>query len=148
MTFQLDTTGGVIGATAWNSPEGQAARHRELMQGRPHGETVWEDLDPFTQGYVEALFQSVQVDALGATYAERPLLIPAFSSLAPETLARIMADCEAYWIEYDKMWGLSRHPEGQRRQGAVLWNDRQRGIVTNYPPLTVHLGDDGKVRFA
>jgi hypothetical protein len=49
----------------------------------------WSDLDSFTQGYVEALFFTSQGDD-GEAFAE------GFADLAPETLARIIADCAAF----------------------------------------------------
>ena len=133
MTFQLDTTG----AVAMGSEHGPQYARVNL---------VWSDLSPFAQGYIEALFASVRVDALGATYAERPALLPRFSDLAPETLARIIADCEA--MERNK------GKPGTRENGADCWAGRQEGRKPGdyaphpFPPLTVQLCDDGKVRLA
>ena len=135
MTFQLDTSGGVCapiidGWAKWP--------HQALSVGEP---MRWPDLSPFAQGYIEALFASVRVDALGATYAERPALLPRFSDLAPETLARIIADCEA----------IERHLRREQMStgGARAWELRQSGFwPKTWPPLTVQLCDDGKVRLA
>lgn len=126
MTFQLDTTGAV-----------GPYRSTDLVSTYA---LSWSDLDAFTQGYVEALFQSVQVDALGATYAERPSLSPAFSDLAPETLARIIADCAVSAAQ-----PTTGEPRGE---GAAFWRLRNACDYVGFPPLNVQLGDDGKVRFA
>lgn len=50
---------------------------------------IWGDLDAFTQGYVEALFFT-------STGDDGEPLEQGFSDLAPETLARIIADCAAF----------------------------------------------------
>lgn len=131
MVFQLDTSGHVETDTT--------------IGGKLYFVVRWSDLSPFTQGYIEALFQSVRVDALGATFAERPTLSPRFSDLAPEALARIIADCEEYQRIHADLIGISRHPEGLPRLGRLFWIDRQNATVAPFPPLTVQLGDDGKV---
>lgn len=126
-------------------------------------ELEWDDLSPFAQGYVEELFASWQgVDAewsgtpcdcdpdnywthdrtgqrIAATADWTPL---GFRDLAPETRARIIADCEAACID--------PHPydAGSRGEGGSFWSERQDGVWVAFPPLTVQLGDDGKVRFA
>lgn len=146
MTFQLDTSGAVIGAVSWNSQEGQLARHREIMHRRPHGETIWSDLSPFTQGYIEALFASKPLMELPQNGDDRPRPAPGFRHLASETLARIIADCAAMEANKGK--------PGSREDGADCWAGRQEGRKPGdfsphpFPPLTVQLGDDGKVRFA
>lgn len=105
--------------------------------GTVHGvldgaELEWSDLSPFTQGYIEALFAEphpsadVRADGVG------------FSDLAPETLAQIIADCREMVAR-----GLVNTPE----RGRDAWEVRQMG-ATIFPPLTIQLGDDGKVRFA
>lgn len=160
MTFQLDTSGRVECAASF----------------QPIGWAIWSDLSPFTQGYTEALFAGgmwglsckpcagngeVVTDwdrYLGApepgdqggegttdcpTCGGHGSLSVGFSDLAPETLARIIADCERWQRLYPK--GRSGH-EG----GAYCWELRQAQHVErpDFPPLTVQLGDDGKVRFA
>lgn len=131
MTFQLDTTGHVV-----NIGEGTNAARQPIL--------FWSDLSPFTQGYVEALFSDV-----GGTPAEGfgrcclSALGCAFSDFAPETLARIIADCER---------ASKRLASHCATGGASFWRMRQRGDFVGglfvWPPLTVQLGDDGKVRFA
>lgn len=136
-------------------------------------QVAWHDLSPFAQGYVEALFAS---GVWGQTCKhcagngeiitdwDRYLGAPkpgdrgdegtadcpdcdgkgsrsvAFRDIAPETLARIIADCEAM-----QGHGLA----GTVSVGRGAWDARQSSLcVPSFPPLTVTLGDDGKVRFA
>lgn len=77
-------------------------------------------------------------------------LVPCFSDLAPETLARIIADCE-------KVCALYGFKDAE--EGAAFWDARQEKprplqnlfretFGALFPPLTVQLCDDGKVRFA
>lgn len=140
MTDKIDTTGDVT-ITRFDS---------EAYMSYPEI-WFWDDLDPFTQGYVEALF-AAEAEALNAARiaARLPLRRVAFRDLAPETLARIIADCE------ERVARLP-HPEDMRdprASGRRFWDDRQLGCyqtgvnVPCPPPLTVQLGDDGKVVFA
>lgn len=137
-TFQLDTSGFVP------TPDGT---------GGPNncGRRDWSDLSPFTQGYIEALFaehgEALTHEAwLNQTHIDIEHLggrARAFSDLAPETLARIIADCER---------GEARIGDGAE-WGRYFWAARQGGLyggdpTAKAPPLTVTLGDDGKVRFA
>ena len=157
MGFQLDTSGTVPHVAPNGDP---------IICGG----VSWSDLSPFTQGYIEAMpwetlrpalgwpvsyegrtFGFMQtatpLEALAKVRADNPHHVAGrfhvqgvgFYSLAPETLARIIADCEA---------GGGRYPEGLSFQGGEFWKRRQIGFVHWAPPLTVQLGDDGKVRFA
>ena len=96
--------------------------------------TVWSDLSPFAQGYVEALMTDPTIGhriyGLGR----------AFRYLAPEPLARIIADCEAGNGEG------GTHPSAA--EGRAFYDARQAAELNRFPPLTVQLCDDGKVRFA
>lgn len=125
MTSQLDTSGDVERGEAYG------------------GQAFWSDLSPFTQGYIEALFAD-HGDALTEAPEDAIPGIGAtkgFSDLAPETLARIIADC-GRWV---RLWPLSEGLE----QGRRFWALQQGGMGTHhFPSLTVQLGDDGKVRFA
>lgn len=103
------------------------------------GKTYWTDLDPFTQGYVEALF------AGAARWTEGRCLTTlqewaGFSDLAPEALAMILLDCERWLARYPKT-------KRAREKGANAWRYRQEQLVKrpDFPPLTPTLGDDGKV---
>lgn len=139
MTFQLDTSGSVILPRV---DAGDGALYREPIS--------WADLTPFTQGYIEALFEALGpynwMDEQGGAWPSK------FSDLAPETLARIIADCEA--VQKRVADRLFVCPDG-----ATFWTQRQtrfarvgaedRGwAVAHFPPQTVQLCDDGKVRFA
>lgn len=123
MTFQLDTAGEIITE--------DATAHR------------WGALDAFTQGYIEALFGWARENVDLETARWRDNL--GFSDLAPETLARIMADCEkrkaAIGPAFKTVW-----------LGREFWEMRQRaafaGGTSDWPPLTAQLGDDGKVRLS
>lgn len=136
MTFTLDTSGDV------------------KMPAEPFGDGYtlavfkrWDDLSPFTQGYIEALFadnadsfwEESQFHAAPGEERDRT-----FSDLAPETLARIIADCRRYARGFD----LRKTDEGQREQGRQLWTWQQAGNLPGFPPLTVQLGDADKVIFA
>lgn len=131
MTFQLDTSGRVECAASF----------------QPIGWAIWSDLSPFTQGYIEALFASEAEAAAKAWWLRKsgPFDIPrpGFSDLAPEALARIIADCE---VGREIYAGIG--PRTQAEKGRQFWEDRQAEMMRRFPPLTVQLGDDGKVRFA
>lgn len=94
--FILDTSGAV---------EGFAPAFEDIAAGR--GESVaWHDLSPFVQGYIEALFFTNEGDGtpgegdeFGLWREVEPGLWSAdfgFSDLAPEALAAILADCQAF----------------------------------------------------
>lgn len=108
----------------------------------------WGDLTPFMQGYILAMMRDVRdLDRLtDLPPDDRPPRVGPywvrFSDLAPETLTRIIADCEA---------AESRIGEGAE-WGRYFWAARQSGLYggdpkAKAPPLTVTLCDDGKVRF-
>lgn len=127
--FQLDTSGAVE----------QPGLYRSLR---------WSDLSPFTQGYIEALLSEPETARAWWLRHSGPFGIPAaapFRDLAPETLARIIADC-AVLQNFGPFGSLENHVEG----GREAWENRQAGnlIALDFPPLTVQLGDDGKVRVA
>lgn len=134
MTFKLDTSGAVCDN-----------RHGSVA-GRAI--TRWEDLTPFTQGYVGAMFASSQpLNKIGSKLGAF-MGAAGFSDLAPETLARIIADCEAFQAS-----PAHDHGGDRKAKGAALWKARNavpnlRSARYRFPPLTVQLGDDGKVRFA
>lgn len=132
MAFELDTSGTVL--TTDRSFGG--------------GYIKWSDLSPFVQGYVEALFadEGGVLSLLMERYAHEGVQVR-FDDLAPETLARIIADCEGARDGY--------RVANTKACGASFWAGRNdppgcwRYLVTDgFPPLTVNLGDDGKVRFA
>lgn len=128
--FVMDTSGRVGADPNWDRFGGE--------QG-----LAWSDLSPFAQGYVEAMLAEAGEDLADERMAQNPRddarLSVGFSDLAPETLARIMEDCEAM----KRAPGLAEEPRG----GDFFWHWRQEGKLTinGFPPLTPHLGDDGKV---
>jgi hypothetical protein len=121
--FTLDTSGAV-----------------RLRRDKIRLNTLWSDLDPFTQGYVEALFASEIEDDIGAKVSFARLY--GFSDLAPEALAIILADCAEFSAN-----PIYRDVELTAEHGRLFWRLRQAGCP-DFPPLTVSLGDDGKVRLS
>lgn len=133
MTFQLDTSGVVGPMPGWAKPVPTSNRN-----------IYWSDLSPFTQGYIEALLVS-----FGHYCVENNGdLFVSFSDLAPETLARIIADCEVWFGEWVQHPNNAAVRKDDQTEGGRFWAYRQASEMTQFPPLTVHLGDDGKVRFA
>lgn len=137
MTFQLDTIGYVLMGI------------RKMVQGT--NQLRFSDLSPFTQGYIEALFASSWRETGTAIYYaedQREWRDARFSDIAPEALTRIIADCEAFQAS-----PAHDHGGDRKAKGAALWKARNAvpDLGTSryrFPPLTVQLGDDGKVRFA
>lgn len=126
MTFQLDTTGQVpsfAGSdTALNF-------------------YTWERLDAFTQGYIEALFAELRQTTV-AQECEQGGWVLGFSDLAPEALARVIADCASRQNDYG-FGGVEN-----AKDGAGFWGRRQASASRSFPPMTVQLEDDCRVRFA
>lgn len=146
--FTLDTSGEVIlpASFVWER----------------HGSPIirFSDLDPFTQGYVEALLtpnphavrdlswrpscpQCVEsrftCDAHHKTY-------PRFADLAPETLATTLRDCAQRQGKHPQiLQGYNLRWNGTAERGEGFWKERQAGREPYFPPLTPYLGDDGKV---
>jgi hypothetical protein len=127
--FQLDTSGGVF--TPGSALFDQTTRHALK---------TWADLDAFTQGYIEALFFT-EGDELTTAKREREtgapepedesdesraafraLYTPGFSDLAPEALARIVADCAAF--KASDAWTLA---EAAESAGDPIPDDTQAG---------------------
>lgn len=79
--FQLDTSGRVEARATVATPN-----PTDYPQGLAFG-----DLDAFTQGYIEALFFTETESALHGECG--------FSDLAPDSLASIIDDCEAFQRE-------------------------------------------------
>lgn len=185
MTFQFDTSGGILCAT---------------FRADQPWTVYWSDLSPFVQGYVEAMFAGLRAtdpvqDIAGLARMSPELreqkkalherchwsrhaawqsrcdqmvllglivvvargagdtvteptdlgksvltLLLAFSDLAPETLARIMEDCEQRLRSRDCVLNSA---EG----GRSFWLLRQAGQRPGFPPLIVHLNNDGKIYF-
>lgn len=85
---------------------------------------------PFAAGYMDAIRAELPPEA-------------ALAPFAPEALAMILADCE-------RADGLVSDENGLSEAGISFWDARQWGYLCNLGlrPLTVSLGDDGKVRLA
>lgn len=131
MTFTLDTSGSVDHVVAPGCTETGLALE-------------WADLSPFVQGYVEALLADWRAALERGRRHPLPLgMVPRFADLAPEALALILRDCEAWSHQYT-------HPAfdpGPRVRGQHFWRDRNRApFFRDFPPLTPYLGDDGRVR--
>ncbi len=92
----------------------------------------WDDLGPFTQGYIRKMMSDSVV-----RLTSRPLR---FDMIAPETLGLIIADCEAILVQncalYDQIY-----------DGDMVWKNRQRGHIEELAPLTLEFGYDQKVHF-
>ena len=155
--FQLDTSGPVALKTA-ASPCGSAS-------------TRWEDLDTFTQGYIEALFFTSEGPEEGK------LGDAAFADLTPETLGVIIADCAKFQVDVIKPIGQAigfaslESDDGEDytpvRAGRDFWLTRNghgvgfwdRGLpgglgetlsdlARGYGNVDAYLGDDGLVYLA
>jgi len=137
-TFTLDASGEVF----WNSPEGHSLE--------------WSDLSPFVQGYIEAALRSqVRVDHTGQ---EQPFFLAirspgitrwrrvGFRHLAPDTLAAILKVCERATTNDPPRWQVPADSPKMAEHGRYFWQDRQMGRHSDFPPLTLSLSGDGKVR--
>lgn len=128
MTFTLDTSGRVI---------------TELSEAI---ETYyeWGDLSPFTQGYISALFES---EAYALKYPDTGpglgAVDPRFSDLAPETLAWIIADCEAFQAKaadlLERAYAAGEYDEEQA--GRDLWFTRKGHVVGFWDRTALCVGD-------
>lgn len=178
--FILDTSGQVLAPVGpIYQPDGRAVR--VLV---PH---LWAGLDAFTQGYIEALFFTEEEQLCEESDGARNMPDVAFntatmeshfvggdsfgfSDLAPETLARIIADCEAFKARHVHTLaaaygagcddGSEYTPERaghdfwltRNGHGAGFWDrglgelgdtlDAASGVVGE---VNAYLGDDGKV---
>lgn len=138
MASQIDTSGSVLVQRA--------------TSGGPF-EVRWSDLNPFTQGFIEAALLGTAPDDLEVRGSEDTYRQAGFSDLAPETLARFMEDCE----RFAHVIGDPRPPIHNAGIGERFWKARQLGFTTYwslhqaelrgpFPPLRLYLADDGKVR--
>lgn len=152
--FQLDTDGAVALRTA-HSPAGAMS-------------TRYDDLDAFTQGYVEALFFT-EYEEIGACGMHGDEIGTGFSDLAPDTLATIIADCAQFQRDADQILADCYCREGYspKQAGRDFWSTRNchgvgfwdrdalkadsfgdvlTGIAQDdFPEISAYLGDDGKI---
>lgn len=125
--FKLDTSGRV---------DGQVPHLLRLRCQSFDSFILWSDLSPFLQGYTEALCAGIFDPVF---WALTPKRAPAFSSLAPEALLRIIDDCNAF-VSHPYS-ALCQYPAA----GRGFWSSRQAGTRPEFPPLQAVLNDDGKV---
>lgn len=112
---------------------------------------TWEDLTPFAQGYVEALFTSLRKGDIGH-WPDALARKIGFKDLAPEALAMILRDCKNAegWLCQGNMAARGLIAS----EGGRFWSERQRGEwmdkpeYVRYAPLRIYLNDAGKVMLA
>lgn len=139
----FDTSGGVGPMPGWYKPVPTSNRF-----------IFWEDLSPFAQGYVEALWRAFCDDENDRRSEMRGHVnrsIPAekdygFSDLAPEALDMILRDCEALAAAVSSP---SYNNRNSRIMGEGCWEARQKRepayAARGFPPLRISLNEDGKV---
>lgn len=107
--------------------------------------TRWFHLDPFTQGYVEAMLREL-AERLDKIFTQQRLYgsdFAKFKLIAPEALAAILKDCA-------KFEGLNSGRRMTAVEGRKWWARRQTyskrmSLAASFPPLAPYLGDDGRV---
>lgn len=150
--FEMPTTGTVLIHGQINS-DGVILRSEDAPQG---GAIIaWDDLDAFTQGYIEAMF---------FTNGEEIPEEKAFGNLAPETLRGIIEDCTDFQVragpfialaikvnEYDQAQAGRDYWFTRNGHGCGFW-DRGLGAVgdtlTTYSgraEINPYIGDDGLI---
>lgn len=82
---------------------------------------IFANLDAFTQGYIEALFFTNEGKEDGQLGDDA-----SFNDLAPETLARIMADCATFQTANAELLALAydRDDYGDTQAGRDFWFTR------------------------
>lgn len=157
-------------------PEFVLDKSGEVSPGRR-----FEDLDDFTQGYIESLFftehasnaPSVEDFLKGCEPGTNEGSIhgnAGFADLAPETLARIIADCEAFiasptyqaLIQSDEDIGEAEAQQAgsdfwytRNGHGCGFWDGgwpepyatELTNAAKSFGEISPYLGDDGKVYF-
>lgn len=95
-----------------------------------------DDLTPFVQGYISAMFADLEAAACFPVFDDG-WRRARFADLSPETLLRIVEDCERNPnSQPHKEW--MGDPERAARHGRYAWEDRPASVKP-------YLGDDGKV---
>jgi hypothetical protein len=142
-----------------------------LDHGTAEAARTFASLDPFTQGYIEAMFFTDASDP-----DDGDLQDATFADLAPETLAKIIRDCEQFQTAHaamlqaaydfdmrlsDKLPEIYYDEESAGRDywytrnghGTGFW-DRGLGDVgdalaaaARYSDVDLYRGDDGKIYF-
>lgn len=129
----------------------------------------WRELDSFTQGYIEAAFFT---DTGTGDDRENGLENACFDEIAPESLAKVIADCAAFQAQHaallDSVYGVTgkyeKAPYDENRAGSDYWYTRNghgtgfwdRGLgdvadqlanVCRYREVNLVRGDDGQIYF-
>lgn len=100
---------------------------------------LWSDLSPFEQGYIEGI-------AMEKSWVDGRVSF-AFSDLAHATLAAIRRDCASFKNIAEGL-GVKKLDAAE---GRNFWVGRNQShgwaptFAAAFPPLTVTLGDDGKI---
>lgn len=137
-------------------------RGRVAIEGAEHimGATLgWENLDAFTQGYIEAMFFT---DASSADDGD--LENATFADIAPQFLASIIADCQRFQTEALALLetAYSEHDYDESQAGRDYWYTRNghgvgfwdRGLgdlgdklsdAAGHSTIDIYRGDDGQV---
>lgn len=112
-----------------------------LDHGSPDSARAFNALDSFTQGYIEALFFTDEEQLCEESGREMPSVAidmatmesrfvggnsPGFGDLAPEALARIIADCAAFQTANRALIdeAISRDGYDAKRAGTDFWFTR------------------------
>jgi hypothetical protein len=159
--FTLDTSG-----TVGERVTGDMYR-RGYALGPLKGRALsWDDLTPFQQGCAKAALRSAQLAIWANPTKHGSFTRVGFRHLAPETLARIIADCERFAATFDMTRLAGRESDAGRAfwvtrnrifGGTVAgsfydaeWNAGLEGdhlalVAKTFPPLTPYFGDYGHV---
>lgn len=89
-----------------------------LDYGSPDGTRVYHNLDSFTQGYIQAMFFTDT-----GTGDDEDLEDANFTELAPDTLAKVIADCERFQRVTVGLF-LHMNPEMEMEAGRDFWFTR------------------------
>lgn len=125
-----------------------------LDHGSVEGSRTFASLDEFTQAYVEAMFFTST-----GTRDDEDLEHASFDELAPETLAKIIHDCELFQKDnadlIDHEWSQAGHDFWLTRNhhGAGFWDgDWEEPDATalthashGYSAIDLYRGDDGRL---
>lgn len=135
-----------------------------LDHGSPEGAATFASLDTFAQGYAEAMFFTNS-----GTGDDGDMEDATVADLAPETVARIKADCakfqadnaallaEAYTRGYDETQAGRDYWFTRNGHGVGFWDRKELdadglgnrlSAVARYAELTPYRGDDGLVYLA
>src|SRR5215204_5390197 len=90
-----------------------------LDLGGPDGAAIFDSLDEFAQGYVEAMFfASTGSDDLGHA---------SVAQLAPETVEKIIRDCERFQRRYKLLLSVAYRISEKTFRGPVPYTTKRAG---------------------